>query len=252
MGDLLKDRVAVVTGGAQGLGKADVLAIAKEGADVAICDLNLEGAQKVADEVKGLGRKSIALKLDVSDYDQVQEVFGQVKKELGTIGILINNAAKMDTMAQMTKMTKEVWNRDISINLSGPFNCTKAVWDDMNANKYGRIINMSSIAGLMGGFGQTVYSAAKSGIIGFTKSLALEGARNNIRANCIAPSVVLTPAFEGIPPDYQKRMAERIPLKRLGDPREVGDLVVFLVSDMSSFITGQCIPITGGMDLFVF
>jgi 3-oxoacyl-[acyl-carrier protein] reductase len=252
MGDLLKDRVAVVTGGAQGLGKADALALAQEGADVAICDLNLQGAEEVSAQIKALGRKSAAFELDISEYEQVQETFSLIKSDLGTIGILINNAAKMSTMAQMTKMTKEVWDSDLGINLSGAFHCVKAVWDDMNENKYGRIVNMSSIAGLMGGFGQTIYSAAKSGIIGFTKSLALEGARNNIRVNCVAPSIIVTPAFNAIPEDYRKRMAERIPMKRLGEANEVGELVVFLVSEKSSFITGQCIPISGGMDLFVF
>jgi len=249
---LLEGKVAVVTGGAQGLGKADALAMAKEGADVAVCDLNLKGAQETADEVKAMGRKSMALELNVADYDQVQDAFVKIKSELGTVGILINNAAKMSTMAQMSKMTKEMWESDLQINLTGAFNCTKAVWDDMNENKFGRIVNMSSVAGLMGGFGQTVYSAAKAGAVGFTKSLALEGAKNNIRVNCVAPSIILTPAFETIPEDYQKRMADRIPLKRLGKPSEVGDLIVFLVSEMSGFITGQCIPITGGLDLFIF
>ncbi len=252
MGDLLKGRVAVVTGGAQGLGKADALALAQEGADVAICDLNLQGAEEVVSQVKALGRKSAAFELDISEYDNVQETFSRIKNDMGAIGILINNAAKMSTMAQMKDMTKEMWDSDLGINLSGAFHCIKAVWDDMNENKYGRIVNMSSVAGLMGGFGQTVYSAAKSGILGFTKSLALEGARNNIRVNCVAPSIVVTPAFNAIPEDYQKRMAERIPLKRLGEANEVGDLIVFLVTEKSSFITGQCIPVTGGMDLFVF
>lgn len=249
---LLEGKIAAVTGGAQGLGKADSLAIAQEGANVAVLDLNLEGAEATAAEIRAMGRRAVAMKLDVSNYDMAQEVFAKVKQELGPVDILVNNAAKMDTMAQMTKMTKEMWDKDLSINLTGAFNCTKAVWDDMVERKFGRIVNMSSVAGLMGGFGQTVYAAAKAGIVGFTKSLALEGARHNIRANCVAPSIIVTPAFGGINPDYQKRMAERVPMKRLGEPREAGDLIVFLVSEKSSFITGQCIPITGGLDLFVF
>ena len=247
---LLQDKVCIVTGAGKGFGRDIARAYYAQGAKLALITRSQADVDDLIAEF-GENDKIFFFCGDVSDSGLVSQFVSQVVNKFGTIDVLVNNAG-MRFRKGFLDISNDELNQVLDVNLKSVFTLCQEVLLHMIKNHEGKIINMSSIAGLMGGFGQTVYSAAKSGIIGFTKSLALEGARNNIRANCIAPSVVLTPAFEGIPPDYQKRMAERIPLKRLGDPREVGDLVVFLVSDMSSFITGQCIPITGGMDLFVF
>jgi 3-oxoacyl-[acyl-carrier protein] reductase len=249
----LHGRLALVTGGGQGLGRADALALAKAGVDVAIADLNLDTANQVAEEIHGLGRWSRAYRLDVSDFTAAASTVKAIKEDAGrAIEILVNNAAKMDTMVQMKDMTAEVWQRDIAVNLGGAFNVTHAAWPDMIAARFGRIVNMSSIAGQQGGFGQTVYAAAKAGVVGLTKSLALEGARHNIRVNCIAPSIIDTPAWRAIPEDYRARMEKKIPLRRVGRDDEVASTVLYLASDASGFTTGQCLSLSGGMDLFVF
>jgi 3-oxoacyl-[acyl-carrier protein] reductase len=249
----LEGRLALVTGGAQGLGRADALELASCGADIAIADLNLEGADAVASEIHGIGRWSKAYPLDVSDIEAVRKTVDAIKTDAErNIDILVNNAAKMDTIVQMKNLTVADWQRDLDVNLTGAFNVTHSVWNDMIDDNYGRIVNMSSIAGLQGGFGQVVYAAAKAGTIGMTKSLALEGARHNIRVNCIAPSIVSTPAWLALPEDYRHRMEQRIPMRRVGRDEEVAKTVAYLVSDASGFVTGQCISLSGGMDLFVF
>lgn len=249
----LEGQLALVTGAGQGIGKIDALTIARCGADVVVADINFEAAVETAKEIQSMGRKSKAYKMDVANFEQVQEVVKEIKSDMNrSISLLVNNAAKMNTMAQMKDMTYEMWQTDLNVNLTGTFNVTKAVWDDMRLQNYGRIVNMSSIAGIMGGFGQVVYSAAKAGVIGFTKSLALEGGKHNIRVNCMAPSFLKSPAWDTIPKEYQQRMEKKVPLQRVGETQEGANLVAFLLSDDSGYITGQCIPITGGADLFNF
>jgi 3-oxoacyl-[acyl-carrier protein] reductase len=199
----LSGKVALVTGGSRGLGRADCLALARAGADVVVTDILIESdpelekaaeesgsvlsqvmasqkavySEKTSSEIRALGRRSVALKMDVTNREQVKEVVDQVVKEFGSLDILINNAGTLDHLAAFENQSDGLWERDVKVNLSGAYNCSKAVWPHMKQRNWGRIIMMSSIAGVLGGFGQASYSATKAGLIGLTKTLALEGAR---------------------------------------------------------------------------
>lgn len=278
----LSGRVAVVTGGSRGLGRADALALAKAGADVVILDLLVESeteaerdeaagkygmltmvmaqqgavhAEKTSQEIREMGRKSIALKCDVTDRDRVFEVFAQIKEEFGPVNILVNNAATLDHTAQISDQMIELWERDLKVNLTGAFNCTQAAWPQMKEAGWGRVVNMASIAGTNGGFGQASYAATKSGTIGLTKTLALEGARHGITANVVAPGVIRSEAFK-LSEETNSKMTERMiaqtAAKRAGEPDDIANAITFLCSDQAGYITGIVLPVNGGMDLFVF
>ncbi|MDD5097697.1 MAG: 3-oxoacyl-[acyl-carrier-protein] reductase [Candidatus Omnitrophica bacterium] len=242
----LKDKVALVTGGARGIGQAIALTFAKEGADIVVADVNLEIASKTALEIEGLGRKALALEMDVTNYEKVEEGINKILDKMGKVDILVNNAGiTKDNL--VLRMSQAEWDAVINVNLKGTFNCIKAVSRPMVKQRSGRIISIASIIGLMGNPGQANYAASKAGIIALTKTIAKELASRNINANAIAPGFIQTEMTAKLPEDIKKKMLEAIPLAKLGTPQDVANLCLFLASDESSYITGQVITIDGGM-----
>jgi len=246
----LTGKTAIVTGAGSrnGIGRATALALAKQGADVAVCDLNLEGVQETAKEVKALGRRSLAIQVDVTSPESVEKAVQTVLKEWGRIDILANIAGITQPI-KVIDTTPADFERIVSVNMKGTFLFSKAVLPTMMAQKHGRIINMSSVSAKRGGgvFGGAHYSAAKAGILGFAKALAREVAPYNITVNSVAPGLVLTDIRGGIEPEEeQKKMAADIPLRRLGKPEEIAAAICFLASDEAAYITGEEIDINGG------
>lgn len=251
---MLDGKVCFVSGAARGRGngRAIALKLAEKGAAVAVADIRYEETLGVAEEIKAMGRKSLAVKMDVSNYDEVTAGFDLIRKELGTVDILVNNAAIMATMATISAIKKEAWEKEIAVNLSGAFFCIKQVFDDMAKKKWGRIINISSVAGVMGGYGQCSYSASKAGLIGLAKTVALEGARFGIIANAITLGIIGTDAFFDLPDKVREGVIRRIPLRSEGSPVDVANVVAFLSSDEAKYLTGANVMVTGGLDLFAF
>jgi NAD(P)-dependent dehydrogenase (short-subunit alcohol dehydrogenase family) len=245
-------RNAVVTGGASGIGRGISLRLARDGANVAIFDLDLAGARAVAEEIKPLGRKALAYQVDVADRAQVEAAVEQVRKELGPIHILVNDAG-IGEFVPLAQMSEAQWDRMIAIHLKGTFNCTKAVIQDMVEAKWGRIVSISSVAGLGGGSGLVHYSAAKAGIIGFTKALAHEVGPAGITVNAIAPGLIDTPILRksDMPEEQVRQFIEtivgRTPVRRVGTPDDIATACAYLVSEEASFFTGQVISPNGGM-----
>jgi 3-oxoacyl-[acyl-carrier protein] reductase len=175
-----------------------------------------------------------------------------VREELGSVDILVNNAGTLDHVAQFHQQSPELWERDLNVNLTGGFNCAQAVWPHMKGRGWGRIVNMASVAGTLGGFGQASYSTTKAGILGLTRTLALEGGRHGITCNAIVPGVIGTEAFGMGNPEMNERMIRRTAMRRAGEPQEIANAVAFLCSDLASYITGVGLTVGGGIDLFVF
>jgi len=241
----LKGRVALVTGAAQGIGKSIAEALAKEGADIIVSDINIELAKITANEISGLGVKSIAVKTNVADANDVAASVEQAVKEFGKIDILVNNAGiTKDNL--LIRMKDEDWDAVLSVNLRSMFLCTKAIAPLMMKNRWGRIVNIASIVGEMGNFGQANYSAAKAGAIGLTKTVARELASRGITCNAIAPGFIDTAMTQKLSDDVKKRLSEHIPLTRLGTPEDIAKAVVFLCAD-ADYITGQVVNVNGGM-----
>jgi len=247
---LLKGKVALVTGGARGLGRADVLALAEAGADVVIADIL--DAEKTASDVRSTGRKSLAIKMDVTNMGEVKEGVEKIKKDFGSIDVLVNSAATLDHLGQLLEQKEKLWERDLRVNLTGTFNCSRAVWPSMQEKKWGRIINMASVAGTLGGFGQASYATTKAGIIGLTKTMALEGARYGINCNVVCPGIINSESFQLIPPDMRERLAKRTAFRKPGEPEDVANAIVFLASDKAKYITGIVLNVSGGIELFTF
>lgn len=249
-------RLALVTGATMphGIGRAAALAIARNGADVVVTGFNnMDGANAVAEEIKAMGRKSMALKMNGRDYPSVKECFAAIKEKMGPVDILVNNAAQMRHMVTVAKTTIEEWDNEIKLCLNSAFYCIKEAWPDMTAGKWGRIVNMTSVAGVMGGSGQSSYGAAKAGLVGMAKSVALEGARFNITANCVLVGTANTEAYyEPIPQEIRERFEKRIALRRPAEPEEIADAIAFVVSDKAAYMTGAIMNMMGGLDLFVF
>jgi 3-oxoacyl-[acyl-carrier protein] reductase len=242
----LKDKVALITGGARGIGQAIAVTFAREGADIVVADVNLEIAQKTAIEIEGLGRKALALEMDVTNYEKVEEGINKILDKMGKVDILVNNAGiTKDNL--LLRMSQADWDAVINVNLKGTFNCIKAVTRPMIKQRSGRIISIASIIGLMGNPGQANYAASKAGIIALTKTVAKELASRNINANAVAPGFIQTEMTAKLPEDIKKKMLEAIPLAKLGTPQDVANTCLFLASDESSYITGQVITIDGGM-----
>ena len=270
----LSGRVALVTGGSRGLGRADALTLARAGADVVIADIQVESddsgveewgplaqaaraqgivyTEQTAREIGELGRRALALKCDVTDAAHVQAVVERTVAELGSVDILVNNAGTLDHAAQIENQAPELWERDLRVNLTGAFNCSRAVWPHMKAKGWGRIVNMASVAGTLGGFGQASYSTTKAGLLGLTKSLALEGGRHGITCNAIVPGVIGTEAFNFANAEMNERIVKRTVFRRPGEPQDVANAIAFLCSDLAAYITGVGLNVSGGIELFTF
>ncbi|SJZ54977.1 3-oxoacyl-[acyl-carrier-protein] reductase [Selenihalanaerobacter shriftii] len=245
----LADQVAVVTGSSRGIGKAIALRLANEGADIVInypVEAEEEQAQKMVDSIKDMGRKAVAIQANVADMDEVKSMMKEVKKEFGSIDILVNNAG-ITRDGLLLRMKEEDWDAVLNVNLKGVFNCTKAVSRTMMKQRSGKIINISSVVGVMGNAGQANYSASKAGVIGFTKSTAKELASRGIKVNAIAPGFIKSKMTEELSEDVKEQMLSSIPLDEFGDPEDVANLAVFLSSDAAKYITGQVIHVDGGM-----
>ena len=247
----LNGKCVLVTGSSRGIGKAIALSLADYGADIAVNyvadnkGINLSDAQGVTDAIAQKGNKVAMFEADVGNYDSVVSMIDKVEQTFGKIDILINNAAILRDKT-LKKMSHEEWDSVININLTGVFNCTRAVIEKMIDNGWGRIINISSVSGQTGFFGQTNYSASKAGVMGFTKALAREVAAKNITVNAIAPGMVETEMVQDIPPNVREEFINQIPMGRFAQPQEIGDSIAFLVSDKAGYITGQVLHINGG------
>jgi 3-oxoacyl-[acyl-carrier protein] reductase len=265
----LGGRVALVTGGSRGLGRADALTLARAGADVVIADIQVESdsgedagrygplaqaaraqglvfSEATAQEIQGMGRRAAAIKCDVTDREHVEATVVRTVEEFGSLDILVNNAGTLDHVGQLGDQSPELWERDLRVNLTGAFTCSQAVWPHMRERGWGRIVNMASVAGTLGGFGQASYSTTKAGLIGLTKTLALEGARHGITCNAIVPGIIGTEAFNLGNPDMNERMVKRVAMRRPGEPQEIANTIAFLCSDLASYITGVALPVDGG------
>ena len=243
---LLKDKVALVTGGAQGIGKAIAVTLAKEGANVSICDVNLEKAQETAKEISALGVKAAAFLTNVTVAAECDALIENTVKEFGKVDILINNAG-VTRDGLLIRMSEADWDLVIAINLKGTFNCTKSAVKVMMKQRYGRIVNISSVIGLMGNAGQTNYAATKAGVIGVAKSVAKEYANRNITVNCVAPGYIQTAMTDKLTEDQKQAMLKFVPLGRMGQSQDVANAALFLVSPLADYITGQVITVDGGM-----
>jgi len=271
----LSGRVALVTGGSRGLGRADALTLGRAGADVVIADIQIESdtgedagrygpmaqaaraqglvySEATAQEICDMGRRAAAVKCDVTDRAQVDEAVRRTVDEFGSVDILVNNAGTLDHLGQLPDQLPDLWERDLRVNLTGSFNCAQAVWPHMKERGWGRIVNMASVAGTLGGFGQASYATTKAGLLGLTRTLALEGARHGITCNAIVPGVIGTEAFNFGSPEMNERMVKRTAMRRPGEPQDVANAIAFLCSDLASYITGIGLNVSGGIELFTF
>jgi 3-oxoacyl-[acyl-carrier protein] reductase len=242
----LKGKVAIVTGGGQGIGKAVVLRLAQSGAAVAVIDVNEEQAQQTAGEVRSLGVGSVALKVDVTDHAAASAAVKQVVAELGRVDILVNNAGVTRDQL-LLRMKPEDWDLVIRINLTGTFNFTSAVVPAMVKQRAGRIVNVASVMGMVGNPGQANYSASKAGVIGLTRSTAKEVASRGITVNAVAPGFIETAMTQKLPEAARAEILKKVPMGSVGQPEDVANGVLFLVSDMARYITGHVLVIDGGL-----
>jgi 2-hydroxycyclohexanecarboxyl-CoA dehydrogenase len=247
----LRDKTAIVTGAAQGIGRAIAMRLAAEGAKVAVCDIQADAAERTAGEIKGAGGAAIAVRLDVTSLDSAMAAVAQVERELGPLAILVNNAG-WDKLEPFIESTPETWDKVIAINFRGVLNCCKAAVPRMIEHGSGKIVSIASDAGRVGSLGEAVYSGCKGGIIAFSKTLARELARNQINVNVVCPGPTDTALLRGVMADRPKvleAMQRGIPLRRLGKPEDLAGAVAFFVSPDADYATGQVISISGGLTM---
>lgn len=248
MKKILENRIAVITGGADGIGKATALRFALEGATALIWDWNEEKGTETVEQILNEGGKAAFYKVNTADFKTVEETTQTIIAQYGQIDILINNAG-ITRDASLKKMTPELWQQVIDVNLTGVFNCSKVISDYMVEKGYGRIVNASSVVALYGNFGQTNYVATKAGVIGMTKTLARELGRKGITVNAIAPGFISTEMVKKMPEEVLKGMEEKVPVKRLGKPEDIAAAYLFLCSDDASYINGAVLSVDGGMTI---
>ncbi len=242
----LKGKSAVVTGSARGIGREIALMLARAGADVVISDLNEEAGLEVVEEIKGLGRKSIWVKADVSRFEEAEKLIHNALDAFEKVDILVNNAGiTRDNL--MMRMSDEEWQSVISVNLTGTYNCVRAATKSFMKQRSGKIINIASVVGQMGNPGQANYAASKAGVIGLTKSVAKEFASRNVNVNAVAPGFIQTAMTDKLPEKAKEALMGVIPMGRLGQPEDVAKAVLFLASEASAYMTGQVINVDGGM-----
>ena len=247
----LPDKVAIVTGGASGLGRGIALALAREGARVAVVDLNEAGARDTVEAIAKDGGQAVAWRADISDKARIDLVVAEVIGRWGTVDILVNNAG-LDRVGPFVNSGEAEWDLILRVNLKGPIVCTRAVLDEMTRKGYGKIVNIASDAGRVGSTGEAVYSAAKGGIIAFTKTIARETARLRLNVNCVCPGPSDTPLFQEVAagnPKLAESLKRVIPFGRLGTAEDIAPVVVFLASDESGFVTGQTLSVSGGLTM---
>ncbi len=242
----LKDKVAMVTGAARGLGQAIAVKLAEAGADIALCDLNAEWLEETAGKVKALGRKVECYGVNVAEGASVAEGVKAIEKDFGKIDVLVNNAG-ITKDGLLMRMSEEDWDAVLDVNLKGVFLCTKAAMRGMMKRRSGTIVNIASVIGLMGNAGQANYAASKGGVISFSKTVAKELASRNVRCNAVAPGFIRTAMTDKLDEEVQNKMKELIPLSRFGEPEDVANVVLFLAGDASAYVTGQVLSTCGGM-----
>lgn len=254
----LDDKTALVTGGAGRIGSEDCRILGEEGAEVVVLDVDEDGAKDVADEIEEDGGDAIALECDLTDRDDVAAAVEDIQDATGGVDVLVNNAGMVDAVGRTGDLDPSTWDRDMQINLTGTFNITREVFPNMCERGWGRVISMSSMAGAYGGFGQISYSTTKAGLIGLGKTLALEGATDGVTSNVIAPSIVVGDLAD-LPVDQIENINEHwadiaraTPMGHLGREEDVSNLIAYLASEQASYITGQVIGVTGGVDLFTY
>jgi len=242
----LENKVALITGGSMGIGTSICLDLARNGADVALTyRKHGDEAKVIAAQIQEMGRKAKAFSVDVSNFDEAQKLVAEIVQEFGHVDILVNNAG-MNWDGVVWKMTEEQWDKVIDVDLKGTFNFIRAVSPLFREQKSGKIINITSINGLRGKFGQANYSAAKAGTIGLTKTVSKELGRSNVNVNTVAPGMILTDMFKDLPEEFKQKAADETVFNRLGEPEDVANLVTFLASDKSKHITGEVIKVDGG------
>jgi 3-oxoacyl-[acyl-carrier protein] reductase len=244
----LKGKVAIVTGAGSGIGEATAVKFAREGASVAVCDINVAACEKVVRSIADAGGSAMAVPLDVTDKASVAAMVASVMQAWGRVDTLVNNAGIVQD-AQLKKMTDEQFDRVIDVNLKGVYHCTKAVVDIMLEQGTGCILNASSIVGLYGNFGQTNYAATKFGVIGMVKTWARELGRKGVRANAVCPGFIETPILKSMPEKVIKMMEDKVPLGRLGKPEDIANTYAWLASDEASYINGAVIEVSGGVTI---
>lgn len=242
----MKGRVGLVTGGTRGIGKAIAEGLAKKGVNLVVAGRNLIAANEVAVSLSATGARVLGMKLDVSKSEEVEKVFEEIRKEFGRLDILINNAG-ITKDGLLMRMKEDAWDSVMAINLKGVFLCSREAIKDMAKQRYGRIVNITSVAAFMGNPGQANYSASKAGIVGFTKTVAREYAGRGITVNAVAPGFIKTAMTDVLPENIKEDMKKLIPLGRFGTVEDVASAVVYLVSPDSGYITGQVIHVNGGM-----